>query len=46
MSKTVRALLAMCLASAGLLAAAAQTGTGYLAEGAFDVLAVLPPGSM
>lgn len=43
MSRTVRALLAVFLASAGLLAAAAQTSTGYLADGAFDVLAVLPP---
>jgi acid phosphatase (class A) len=43
MSVAARSLLVVFLASAAVWAAAAQSSTGYLADGAFDVLAVLPP---
>lgn len=43
MSVTGRSLLVVFFASAAVLAAVAQTSSGYLADGAFDVMAVLPP---
>jgi acid phosphatase (class A) len=43
MSMTARSLLVAVLASAVVLAAAAQTSAGYLAADTFDVMAILPP---
>lgn len=43
MSATARALFIAFLAGAAVLAANAQTSSGYLADGAFDVMTVLPP---